>query len=163
VGYHTGSVWPHDSALIAHGLRKYGYDEDFTAIFQGLIEAASHFPDYRLPELFAGFSSSQYEIPVPYPVACHPQAWAAGSIPYLLTSGLGLIPDGLRRRLRVVRPSLPDWLRRVEVRDLELAGSRVSLRFDRAGGAVTLSDVQIEGDLEVVLEISPTREPGLKP
>jgi glycogen debranching enzyme len=161
VGYHTGSVWPHDSALIAAGLRKYGFDEDFTAIFQGLIEAASRFPDYRLPELFGGFSSERYDIPVPYPVACHPQAWAAGAIPYLLTSGLGLIADGLHRRLRVVRPSLPQWLARVEVRDLEIAGSRVNLRFDRAGDAVTLSDVDIDGDLEVVLEIARNRDPGL--
>jgi glycogen debranching enzyme len=159
VGYHTGSVWPHDTALAAYGLRKYGFDEDFSTIFQGLIEAASHFPDYRLPELFAGFSRSQYDIPVPYPVACHPHAWAAGAIPYLLMSGLGLIPDGLRRRLRIVRPSLPDWLDRVELRDLEIAGSRVYLRFDRAGDAVTVSDVQIDGDLEVVLEISHSRNP----
>jgi glycogen debranching enzyme len=160
VGYHTGTVWPHDTALAAHGLRKYGFDEDFSAIFQGLIEAASHFPDYRLPELFAGFSSSQYDIPVPYPVACHPQAWAAASIPYLLTTGLGLIPDGLRRRLRIIRPSLPPWLNRVEVKNMQIAGSRVSLRFHRSREAVTVADVEIDGDLEVVLEISRSRDPG---
>lgn len=160
VGYHTGTVWPHDTAMTAHGLRKYGFDEDFTALFQGLIEAASHFPDYRLPELFAGFSRAQYDIPVPYPVACHPQAWAAGAIPYMLITGLGLIPDGLNRRLRIVRPSLPEWLKHVEVRDMEIAGSRVDLTFDRAGRAVTVSDVRIDGDLEVVLEISGSRDPA---
>jgi glycogen debranching enzyme len=160
VGYHTGSVWPHDTALAAYGLRKYGYDEDFTKIFEGLLEAASHFPDYRLPELFAGFSREEYEIPVPYPVACHPQAWAAGSIPYLLRVGLGLIADGLERRVRVVRPSLPAWLTHVEVRGLQVAGSSIDMTFERAGDAVALADVKIEGEAEVVLEISGDRTPS---
>ena len=104
VGYHTGSVWPHDSALIAFGLRRYGFDEDFTLIFEGLLEAASRFGDYRLPELFAGFPREEFDEPVPYPVACQPQAWAAGSIPFLLKWGLGLSPDALDKRLAIVRP-----------------------------------------------------------
>jgi glycogen debranching enzyme len=150
VGYHTGSVWPHDSALIAFGLRRYGFDEDFTRIFEGLLEAASRFNDYRLPELFAGLDRAEFDEPVPYPVACQPQAWAAGSIPYLLMSGLGLSPDALDRRLRVIRPSLPRWLERVEVTGLRIGGSRVDLEFERAGDHVTLADARVEGDLEVV-------------
>ena len=67
VGYHTGSVWPHDSALIAFGLRRYGFDEDFLQIFEGLLEAASRFNDYRLPELFGGFAREEFDEPVPYP------------------------------------------------------------------------------------------------
>ena len=104
VGYHTGSVWPHDSALIAAGLRRYGFDDDFTTIFEGLLEAASHFGGHRLPELFAGLAREELDDPVPYPVACRPQAWAAGSIPLLLKWGLGLSPDALNGRLRIVRP-----------------------------------------------------------
>jgi len=153
VGYHTGSVWPHDSALIAFGLRRYGFDEDFTAIFEGLLEAASRFGDYRLPELFGGFPRAEFDEPVPYPVACQPQAWAAGSIPFLLMLGLGLSPDALNRRLRVVRPSLPRWLERVEVSGLELGDATIDLRFERAGEHVTLADARIEGDAEVVLEL----------
>jgi glycogen debranching enzyme len=157
VGYHTGSVWPHDSALIAYGLRRYGFDEDFTLIFEGLLEAASRFNDYRLPELFAGFRREEFDEPVPYPVACQPQAWAAGSIPFLLKWGLGLSPDALEKRLRVVRPSLPRWLERVDVTGLELAGARIDLRFERAGDQVTLADARIDGDVEVVLEIAGDR------
>jgi glycogen debranching enzyme len=157
VGYHTGSVWPHDSALIAFGLRRYGFDEDFTLIFEGLLEAASRFGDYRLPELFAGFSRAEFDEPVPYPVACQPQAWAAGSIPFLLKWGLGLSPDALNKRLRVVRPSLPRWLSRVEVSGLELGSARIDLRFERAGDQVTLADARIDGDAEVVLEIASDR------
>jgi glycogen debranching enzyme len=161
VGYHLGTVWPHDTAMIAFGLRKYGFDDDFALIFEALLEAASNAEAYRLPELFAGFSRTEFETPVPYPVACQPQAWAAGAIPYLVTGGLGLIPDGLSRRLRVRRPSLPRWLNRVEVSGLRVAGSRVDLLFERAGAGeqVALTDARIDGDVEVVLEISGSREP----
>jgi glycogen debranching enzyme len=157
VGYHTGSVWPHDSALLAFGLRRYGFDEDFTLIFEGLLEAASRFDDYRLPELFGGFAREELDEPVPYPVACRPQAWAAGSIPLLLKWGLGLSPDALNKRLRIVRPSLPRWLERVEVSGLALGNARIDLRFERAGGAVTLTDARVDGDAEVVLEIAGDR------
>jgi glycogen debranching enzyme len=152
VGYHTGSVWPHDTALTAVGLRKYGYDDDFQRVFDGLLEAASRFPDFRLPELFGGFARADNDVPVPYPVACRPQAWAAGSIPYLLRASLGLVPDGLERRLRIVRPSLPTWLTKVELRGLEVAGSRIDLRIARDGDGATVDDVQIDGDLDVVIE-----------
>jgi len=161
VGYHLGTVWPHDTAMIAFGLRKYGFDEDFALIFEALLEAAANADGYRLPELFAGFSRTEFETPVPYPVACQPQAWAAGAIPYLVTGGLGLVPDALQRRLRVRRPSLPRWLSRVEVRGLRVADARVDLWFERAGDGeqVALTDARIDGDVEVVLEISGSREP----
>jgi glycogen debranching enzyme len=152
LGYHTGSVWPHDSALIASGLRRYGFDEDFTRIFEGLLDAASRFGDRRLPELFGGFPREEAGEPVPYPVACRPQAWAAGSIPMLLTCGLGLSPDALDRRLRIVRPSLPAGLERVDVTGLQLGEARIDLRFERAGEDVTLADARVDGDAEVVLE-----------
>jgi glycogen debranching enzyme len=161
VGYHTGSVWPHDSALIAFGLRRYGFDEDFTRIFEGLLEAASRFDDYRLPELFGGFARAEFDEPVPYPVACQPQAWAAGSIPFLLKWGLGLSPDALENRLAIVRPSLPRWLNRVELTGLGLGNARIDLVFERAGEHVTLADAHIDGDAEVVLEIAADRR-GLK-
>ncbi len=160
VGYHLGTVWPHDTAMIAFGLRKYGFDDDFNRIFEALLEAASNAEGYRLPELFAGFSRTQFETPVPYPVACQPQAWAAGSIPYLVTGALGLVPDALERRLRVRRPSLPRWLNRVQVRGLRVADATVDLLFERAGeGHVALTDARIDGDVEVVLEISGKRTP----
>ena len=152
LGYHTGSVWPHDSALIACGLRRYGFDDDFALIFEGLLEAGSRFAEYRLPELFAGLSRAESDEPVPYPVACRPQAWAAGSIPFLLQSGLGLSPDALNGRLRIVRPTLPRWLDRVEVTGLELGSARIDLRFERAGEHVRLADTSVDGDAEVVVE-----------
>jgi glycogen debranching enzyme len=156
VGYHLGTVWPHDTALAAVGLRHYDFDDDFTLLFEGMLEAASHAEGYSLPELFAGFSRAQYEVPVPYPVACHPQAWASGAIPYMLINGLGLHADGLERRLRIRRPSLPRWVNRVEVERLGVAGARIDLVFERtsAGDAVALTDARIDGDVDVLLEIN---------
>jgi glycogen debranching enzyme len=159
VGYHTGTVWPHDNAFIAHGLRRYGFDEEFTRVFEALLEAASHFDDYRLPELFGGNARTLYESPVPSSVACAAQAWAAGTIAYLLKWGLAPIRDGPKRRLRIIRPSLPHWLSRVEVPGLRVAGASIDLCFERSGRHVTLSDARIDGDVEVVLEIAGDRRP----
>jgi glycogen debranching enzyme len=152
LGYHTGSVWPHDSALIACGLRRYGFDEDFLRVFDALLEAASRFDDYRLPELFGGFARQPGEGPVPYPVACRPQAWAAGAIPQLLATGLGLEPDALHGRLRVVRPLLPGWVDRLSLGGMRVGDALVSLRFERAGRQVVLADARIEGSLQIVFE-----------
>jgi glycogen debranching enzyme len=154
IGYHTGSVWPHDNAMIAAGLRRYGFDEAFTRIFEGLLEAASQFSNYRLPELFAGFSGTEYESPVPYPVACRPHAWAAGAIPYLMQWGFGLSPDGFERRLRLIRPSLPRWVNQVEVPGIPLAGASIDLRFERAPDGVSMVDAHVDGDVEVDPQIA---------
>jgi glycogen debranching enzyme len=152
IGYHTGSVWPHDNALIAAGLREYGFDTEFDRLFGALLEAASRFPDYRLPELFGGHDVTAGEGPVPYPVACRPQAWAAGSIPYLLTTGLGIRAAGLEGRLQLVRPSLPAWLGSISLEGLRVAGASVDLRFERSADGVALVDSRVDGDLELSVE-----------
>jgi glycogen debranching enzyme len=152
LGYHTGSVWPHDTAMIAAGLRRYGFDEDFDALFEGLLEAASLVPDHRMPELFGGFPRRAHEAPVPYPVACRPQAWAAGAIPHLVTAGLGLRPDALHRRLRVVRPRLPRWVGRLSLAGVRVGDAHVDLRFERAGNQVVLADARTEGNIQLSLE-----------
>ena len=84
-------------------------------------------------------------------MACRPQAWAAGSIPYLLTTGLGLYADGLAGRLRVVRPTLPPWLETLEIEGLRVAGARVDLRFERLVEEVALVDASVDGELELVV------------
>jgi glycogen debranching enzyme len=162
VGYHTGTVWPHDNALFALGLRRYGFDDAFMRIFEDLLDAASNFVDYRLPELFAGFSRTDYENPVPYPVACSPQAWAAGALPSMLIAGLGLVPDGLERTLHIRRPSLPRQVRRLALRGLGVADARVDLLFERVAedsDRVALADVQVDGELDVVIDSSARRSP----
>ena len=166
VGYHTGTVWPHDNALFALGLRRYGLDQPFLRILEGLLDAASVLQDYRLPELFAGFSRADYEDPVPYPVACSPQAWAAGSLPSMLIAGLGITADALRGTLRVRRPSLPRHVNRVALERLRVGDAYVDLVFERVAhrtDSVALTDVRVEGQVDVVLEILRAHDPEMRP
>ena len=102
LSYHRGSVWPHDTALIAAGLRRHGFDADFLTLFDALVDAAAVAPGHRLPELFGGQPRAPGEPFVPHPVACRPQAWAAGAIPFLLAEGLGLSAAGRDDRAAVL-------------------------------------------------------------
>ena len=151
VAYHLGTVWPHDNSLIAAGFRRYGLDDSAERILEALVEAAGAFDHRRLPECFSGIERNVFEAPVKYPVACHPQAWAAGSVPYLLGVTLGLQPDGFARRLRIMRPRLPSFVDHLELRGLPVAGARVDLDFRRAGDTTDFSVGHVEGDLDVVV------------
>lgn len=161
IGYHLGTVWPHDNSLIAQGLRRYGHDHAAYRIFNGLFEAVSNFTEYRMPELFSGFPQSRFEEPVHYPVACHPQAWAAGSIPLLIMTLLGLQPEAFEQRLRIVRPILPQFTEALEVERLSVGKALVNLRFERRGQEIDVQVTQLKGDLDVVIEAQGD-EHGLK-
>jgi len=152
LGYHLGSLWPHDTSLIAAGFRRYRCDEEASRLFEGLLRAATHFKGYQLPELFAGFSHEEYDVPVPYPAANHPQAWASGSIPYMLETMLGLMPEAFDRRLRIVHPILPDFIDEVELHRLRVGDAQVDLRFERNTGKVfTVKTLRVTGRLDVVV------------
>ena len=152
IGYHLGTVWPHDNAIIASGFRKYGFDDEARKIFTGVVEAAMQFDYYRLPEVFAGFQRSEYNVPVHYPVACHPQAWSAGAVPYLVEIMLGLEPDAFSNRLLVVRPILPDFIDRLEVRGMQVGDATVDLKFERTSDSnVALKVLRVDGKLDIVL------------
>jgi len=152
IGYHLGTVWPHDNAIIASGFRKYGFDDEARQIFTGIVEASMQFDYYRLPEVFAGFQRSEYNVPVHYPVACHPQAWSAGAVPYLVEIMLGLEPDAFSKRLLVVRPILPDFVDRLEVRGMQVGEAVVDLKFERTSDSnVALKVLRAEGKLDIVL------------
>jgi glycogen debranching enzyme len=152
LGYHLGTVWPHDNALIAAGLRNYGFDKQAFKIFVGIVEAAMQIKFYRLPELFAGFSRSDYNTIVNYPVACHPQAWSAGSIPFLIQEFLGLKPDAFEQRLRIIRPALPDFVDRIELHGLRVGGAIADLSFERTSDQrVAFKILNIKGTLDIIL------------
>jgi glycogen debranching enzyme len=89
IGYHQGTVWPHDNSLIAAGLRRYGFDEEAATISLAILEAAQYFLG-RLPETFAGYERSLTDYPVEYPTACSPQAWATAAPLFLIRVLLGL-------------------------------------------------------------------------
>jgi len=95
ISYHCGSVWPHDNSLIIAGLARYGYAMEARQILTGMLSTLDYYPDYRLPELFAGYSTDEAEFPVEYPTACRPQAWAAGSV-FSFLATMAQIDPGLQ-------------------------------------------------------------------
>ena len=155
VSYHLGTVWPHDNALIAAGFLRYGHQAEAERIFQGLYDAATYFDHGRMPELFSGFSRADYSEPVHFPVACHPQAWAAGALPYLLIELLGLEPDARNHRLFIREPRLPGMVDRLELHGLRVATSRLNLGFERGPTGTKVHVRAQEGPLEVVVSGSP--------
>ncbi|PSR35462.1 MAG: amylo-alpha-1,6-glucosidase [Sulfobacillus benefaciens] len=134
VSYHNGSVWPHDTSLIIYGLRRHGYVAESLEVIENLLRAQDAFEYHRLPELFAGFSAVEISRPVPYPVSCSPQAWAAAVPVFVLEQCLGLQPDGVHRVIQI-DPMLPDSVPYLEIRGIRLGGGilSVSLRRDKGG------------------------------
>ena len=149
IEYQLGSVWPHDNSLIAAGLRRYGYREQALRIFSSIFDTATHFEQFRLPEVFAGFSREQYPQPVHYPVACRPQAWSSGPLPYLLQSALGLIANSAASELEISQPALPDWLHEVTISNLGVGKSRVDLEYKRSGETTLVAVKRRNGDVKV--------------
>jgi glycogen debranching enzyme len=152
MSYHNGSVWPHDNALIAAGLKRYGFVRSTNRVATALFDAAIHADYMRLPELFCGFTRRSPNKPVSYPVACSPQAWAAGSPFLMLQSMLGISARAERNLLTVNEPHLPPWLHTVELRNLRVGSSRITLLFRREGDITSFSLLQREGDIRVVME-----------
>jgi glycogen debranching enzyme len=130
--YQTGAVWPHDNALIALGMRRYGFAAEAAAVARDISGAASHFLLNQLPELYGGLQRDPTSFPVQYLGANVPQAWAAGTPFMLLQAMLGLQQDAPRGKL-YVDPALPDWLPDVTLTDLRLGRRRFDIRFWRDG------------------------------
>ena len=151
MSYHNGSVWPHDNALIALGLARYGFKAEAARVFAGLFDAAVHQEPRRLPELFCGFMRRPHRGPTAYPVACSPQAWAAAAPFSLLGACLGLELAHERNQIRFRDPVMPDFLDEVVIRNLRLGASRVDVRLHRYGRDVTANVLAREGSLRVAV------------
>jgi len=149
MSYHNGSVWPHDNALIAAGLAAYGHETEAMTIAEGLFGASMYVDLHRLPELFCGFRRRAGEGPTLYPVACSPQAWAAGAVLLLVQSLLGLTLDAERKEIRLARPTLPAFLRAVEVTRLRLAAARADLHLEVFPGDVSVRVLRRDGQVQV--------------
>lgn len=154
IGYHLGTVWPHDNAIIARGFRFYGQDDAAERVMTAVFDAAYHFQDLRLPELYAGFPREDFGVPVHCAVANHPQAWGAGSVLYFLESMLGLVPNAFEKKLRVVRPRLPPYVGMLDLEQLRIAGARVHVRFERAAGGVSVRVVDMDDHIDVDVDTS---------
>lgn len=150
MGYHTGSVWPHDNALIAAGFKRYGFTAAVEKVGTALFDAARH-SDLRLDELYCGFGRRPGLPPVAYPVACSPQAWAAAVPLMLLQSFLGISAQAPTGALTIHEPQLPPWLGRVDVKGLRVGRSTVSLEFTRHDGRTAFALTGREGDVRVTI------------
>jgi glycogen debranching enzyme len=152
MGYHTGSVWPHDNALIASGLRSLGLIDQALEIFQGLFDMTNHQSYQRPPELFCGYELNGDNAPVQYPVACTPQAWATGSIFQLLQMMVNLVPDAQNNCLRIIDPALPESINRLSLHNLRVGGTILDLEFERSGSTTACRVANKRGNLRVVIE-----------
>jgi glycogen debranching enzyme len=150
MSYHNGSIWPHDNSLIGLGLARYGFQADAARLLGGLFAASRQFELARMPELFCGFTRRDGEGPTRYPVACAPQAWAAGAIFMLLQASLGIDIDATANRVSFDDPRLPDFLDDVTIRQLRVGAGSVDLRFERAGDGVDVRVLRGRGTVEVV-------------
>jgi glycogen debranching enzyme len=154
MSYHNGSVWPHDNALIAAGLARYGHKGAVGRVFGALFDAASYMEFRRLPELFCGFQRNRARGPTLYPVACAPQAWAAGTPFMLLQAALGLEFDPDRHEILLRAPRLPAFLDEVTLRHLQLGESSVDLTVRRHGADVSLQILRNDGQIRVAVVYS---------
>jgi glycogen debranching enzyme len=149
MSYHNGSIWPHDNAIAAEGLAAYGCREGSLAILTGLFGASEHVELSRLPELFCGFPRRSGQGPTLYPVACSPQAWAAGAVFMLLKAVLGMDIDAREQRVTFRCPLLPDFLSELWISNLRVGAASVDLRLQRYPGDVGITVLNKRGDVQL--------------
>jgi glycogen debranching enzyme len=151
MSYHNGSIWPHDNALIAAGLSQYGYRHQAAMLLTGLLDASIFVDLHRLPELFCGFPRRPREGPTLYPVACAPQAWAAGSVFLLLQSCMGLTIDAPLRQVRFDSPVLPEWLHHVSLKNLQVGDATVDVCLARHPEDVSVNVTRRKGRVDILV------------
>lgn len=149
MSYHNGSIWPHDNALIALGLRRYGLLEATDRIFTGMLEAAAYMEFQRLPELFCGFPRRRNRGPTLYPVACSPQAWSAATPFALVQAALGLEFDPYAKEIRLRNPYLPGSIEDCTIRGLRLGDGIVNLALHGRKDDISMRVLEAHGDLRV--------------
>jgi len=152
MGYHLGTVWPHDNGIIAAGLRALGFVEQALELSQAIIEMCSEQPYHRPPELFCGYERTPNRSPVRYPVACSPQAWATGTIFQLLQLMINLQPDAANNCLRIIHPTLPSSIQSLSLDNLKIGETVLDLEFEQSDGATACRVVRKRGNLRVVIE-----------
>ena len=155
MSYHNGSVWPHDNAIIAAGLKRYGHVDGLLKIATALFDVASQARDFRLAELYCGFDRSDAAEIVSYPVACMPQAWAAAAPFMMLQAMLSVTARAPERTLAVIEPVMPPWRGRVELHDLRVGDASVSLAFSQNDGITGFSLLAQQGELTVTMAAPP--------
>jgi glycogen debranching enzyme len=148
--YHNGSIWPHDNAIIAAGMARYGFTGGARRILTAMADLSEAVDLHRLPELICGFPRRGREYPTLYPVACAPQAWAAGAVFLLLAATLGVDIDAPRGRITVTRGRLPETLDWIRLTNLVVGDAHVDIRLERHPHDVGVTVLRREGHVEIV-------------
>lgn len=151
MSYHNGSIWPHDNAIVADGMARYGWKEEAGRILEALFHMGRFTELGRLPELFCGFERRPDQGPTFYPVACSPQAWAAASIFSLLRSCLGLTIRASSREIHFSRPYLPEFLQTVRIRNIAVGDGTIDFAAVRHKNDVSIQVLERTGDIVVSL------------
>ncbi len=137
MSYHNGSVWPHDNAIAARGLARYGFHDYASKVFAAILDVSETMELRRLPELFCGFHRRAHsEGPTLYPVACSPQSWAAGAVYLFLEACLDIAFDPEKRTVRVAGRCLPDFLHGLTITNLSVGEAHCDLRIERDGASL---------------------------
>ncbi|PSB23849.1 amylo-alpha-1,6-glucosidase [Stenomitos frigidus] len=152
MGYHIGSVWPHDNAMTAIGLRSLGLIDQALEVAKGILDMTKRQPYQRPPELFCGYERTGDNDPVQYPVACSPQAWATGSVFQLLQMIVNLVPDAPNNHLRIIDPALPESINYLALQNLRVGPTLLDLEFERSGSSTACRVSKKRGNLRVVIE-----------
>ena len=151
MSYHNGSIWPQDTALAAWGLSRYGMGEHVLRIWDGMFGAGMSFDLHRMPELFCGFTRSSAEGPIPYPVACAPQAWSAASVFLLLQACLGIEVRGPDATVSFTDPRLPVSIDQLTISNLAVGRGSADLLLVRHGEDVGVNVVRRTGDVRIIV------------
>jgi glycogen debranching enzyme len=151
MSYHNGSVWPHDNALAAFGLARYGFKQAALKVLTGLFDLSLFVDLHRMPELICGFVRRAGEGPTLYPVACAPQSWSAASVFMVLQACLGLEIDAPRMQVRFTRPVLPEALEHVSIRNLRVGEASVDFSVERHRWDVGINIERRDGEVEIVI------------
>ncbi len=151
MSYHNGSVWPHDNALIAAGLARYGFRHEAATIFEGLFAASTRMDLRRLPELFCGFPRQRNSAPTTYPVACVPQSWSAAAPLSLIQSVLGLDFDLDARCVTFQQPVMPEFLDEIRLSNLQVGDAAANIVLQRIAGVVVPHLGSRRGDIRCLL------------
>jgi glycogen debranching enzyme len=154
MSYHNGSIWPHDNALIALGLSRYGFRSHAEKVFEATFAAASYMDLRRLPELYCGFRRRHGAGPTLYPVACSPQAWASGSLFLMIQAALGVEFDPEAGAIRFRNPRLPSSFDQVVLRNIAMNGATVDIGLRRSGSHVSLRVLRNTGALQVSMIVT---------
>jgi glycogen debranching enzyme len=151
MSYHNGSVWPHDNAMIAAGLARYGLVDSMERVITGMFDASIFVDLHRMPELFCGFSRRMGEGPTLYPVACAPQSWSAAVVFGVIQAMLGLRIDAPHKQIRFTRPYLPESVKEMQIHHLRVGDAIIDIALDRSARDVAIELLRREGDVEVLV------------